>query len=497
MTTPRRRADRPEPPPRRRGSSATPIVSAPGALLGLATVAVVPFLPARGPGASPGALHAPTTAVLGGTVIDGTGAAPLPDAVVLVREGRIACVGTETDCPVPEDAERVDASGRWIAPGLVDAHVHYSQTGWADGRPDALDVRERYPYAETVHWLEGHPNVLGRSYLCSGVTATFDVGGYPWTWDLRERSDEMPHIAAAGPLLSTVDHWVNLPAERQFIHMASDSAVRAGAEYLVANGTDAVKVWFLAGARSDTAALRARFETAAAAAREAEVPLIVHATGLWQAKVAVENGAHLLVHSVYDSPVDEAFLRLAREAGTIYTPTLVVFEGYTQLRARAFDSERYGESLACVDPASLEKARLTDSLQGGASGEEAARMRAAGRERAELMAANLRRVLEAGIPVAMGTDAGNPLTLHGPSVYPEMEAMAEAGMTPTQVLVSATRTAARAMGRLDDLGTLETGKVADLVILGADPLADVRNWRRVEAVMRAGRLYEREALEYR
>ncbi|NIP81445.1 MAG: amidohydrolase family protein, partial [Gemmatimonadetes bacterium] len=422
----------------------------------------------------------PPIALVGATLIDGTGAPPVPGATVVVREGRIACAGPAADCPVPDDARRIDVAGRWITPGLIDAHVHYSQTGWADGRPDALDLRDEYPYEETVHWLETHPDVLGRGYLCSGVTATFDVGGYPWTWGLRSRSDTsglMPHVEAAGPLLSTRDHWLNLPAERQFVFIPDDSAVEAGVDYLAVNGTSAVKVWFLVGARSDTAALRHRLETAATRAREAGIPLIVHATGLWDATVAVENGAHLLVHSVQDEAVDERFLRAAREAGTLYTPTLVVYDGYAQLAARRFEPGPYGDALACVDPTSLAKARATDEVPGGIGGDqlESLRARAAGRRR--VTAENLRRVRDAGIPVVLGTDAGNPLTLHGPSVYLELEAMADAGLSPAEVLVAATRDAARAMGREDDLGTLEPGKVADLLVLRADPLADVRGWR--------------------
>ena len=112
------------------------------------------------------------------------------------------------------------------------------------------------------------------------------------------------------------------------------------------------------------------------------------------------------------------------------------------------------------------------------------------------MDANLKRVNDAGIPIIMGTDAGNPLTLHGASVYREMEAMAGAGMTPMQVLIASTRNAARAMGR-EDIGTLEAGKLADLVVLDADPLAAVSNLRRVRLVARGGEIWTREELEYR
>ncbi len=100
--------------------------------------------------------------------------------------------------------------------------------------------------------------------------------------------------------------------------------------------------------------------------------------------------------------------------------------------------------------------------------------------------ANLRRVRDAGIPIAMGTDAGNPLTLHGVSVYAEMEAMQAAGMTPAQVVVSSTQIAARAAGLDKTTGTIEKGKQADILILGGDPLTDVSNFRKIHVVMRGG-----------
>lgn len=437
-------------------------------------------------------------ALVGATLVDGTGAAPVADAVVVAREGRITCAGPRAACPVPPDAETIDVAGRWIVPGLVDAHVHYSQTGWADGRPDALDVRDRFPYPETVAGLEADPDRFHRAYLCSGVTAVFDVGGYPWTWDLREPAEasaRAPHVAAAGPLLSTIDHWVNVPAERQFVHMADDSTTRAGARYLLANRTDAVKVWYLVrGDDPDTTRLGSLLRAAADEAGAAGVPMIVHATGLWQAKDALRAGAKVLVHSVYEDPIDEEFLDLARRAGAIYVPTLTVLDGYRMLRLRDFDPAPYGDALACVDPATRRKAFLTDSLPGAPDPDDRARIEASFDERSELMRHNLARVHAAGIPVAMGTDAGNPLTLHGPAVYAEMEAMQGAGLSPMDVLVAATRNGAAAMGRAVDLGTVERGKVADLVVLGADPTVDIANARGVEIVVRNGRAWRREAL---
>ena len=429
-------------------------------------------------------------ALVRGTLIDGTGAPPRI-GTVLIRGGRIACVG---ECSLSGGVALVNAAGKYVIPGLVDAHMHYSQTGWVDARPDAEDVRARFPYDSTIAALEAHPERYYRSYLCSGVTATFDVGGYPWTWRLRQPAEadpSAPHVAAAGPLLSTIDHWVNLPASRQFVHMAGDSAARAAAQMIASYGSDALKVWYIVeGPSRDTTALKALVRAAADEARRAGIPLIVHATGLWEAKDALRVGARLLVHSVDDAVVDEEFIRLARAAGTIYMPTLAVMDGYRQLYERRFDSE--GLAMACVDPATRAKVQLTASLPARTPGPGFAAYFDRNRQTTH---ENLRRVHAAGIPVAMGTDAGNPLTLHGASVFREMEAMARAGMPPAEVLASSTRIAARAMGR-DDIGTLEPGKIADLVVLSRDPLQSISHVRSIVLVVRAGKVWRRDELEY-
>jgi len=123
----------------------------------------------------------------------------------------------------------------WIAPGLIDSHVHFSQTGWADGRPDSIDVRAAHPYEKVEADLKSNPERFGRSYVCSGVTSVWDVGGYPWTLRLQDRfnnNSQLPNVVAAGPLMSTLDHWLNLPAERQFIVLKDAESARNGINYL-------------------------------------------------------------------------------------------------------------------------------------------------------------------------------------------------------------------------------------------------------------------------
>ena len=440
----------------------------------------------------------PPRALVGGTLVDGTGRPPVPDSVVLLRDGKIDCAGPRSACPVPHDLDIVevtDVKGRWITPGLIDAHVHFSQTGWADGRPDSLDVRAKHPYEEVEGDLRRHPERFGRTWLCAGVTSVFDVGGYPWTLRLpawAEPLSEVPRVKAAGPLLSTLDHWLNLAGERQFIYLKDEAAARDGVRFLAASGAGAVKVWYIDVDDRKPEEVFATVQAGGDEARKAGLPLIVHSTELATAKAALRAGAKLLVHSVWDAPIDDEFLALVKKNNAIYCPTLTVgrghvrmFEGAVRHQAPAVDDPNH-----CVDLITLKKvaetAELSARLPSGFTADQLAARDKRTSDREKIAAANLKKVAEAGIPIAMGTDAGNPLTLHGPSVYAEMEAMQAAGLTPMQVLVASTQGGALALGRDKELGTVEKGKLADLLILGADPTKDAAAFRQVRTVIRGG-----------
>jgi imidazolonepropionase-like amidohydrolase len=434
-------------------------------------------------------------AITGATLINGTGAPPVPDAVVVIRAGRVVCAGTRRACAIPAGAARTDARGTWLVPGLIDAHVHFSQTGWFDGRPDAADLRDHYPYPQVVANLQAHPERFFRSYLCSGISSVFDVGGYPWTWAMRDRATggaPGPRIATAGPLFATVDFWLNLPAERQFIYMSDDSTVRAAVRAHAAFRTDAVKIWYIMPPQPpDTTRVQMLVRATAEEAHKLGVRVIVHATGLWEAKDAIRAGADVLVHSVDDQPVDEEFLELARSHNVAYITTLMAGEGYLQAGQGTVDGRRY--PLQCADSISrtlvasgpvrspgVKEWWADTNVVGAIEGQRS------------IAVANARRVQEGGATVAAGTDAGNPGTLHGPSIHRELALLHEAGLTPMEVLVAVTRNAARAMGREAEVGTLESGKAADLVALTGDPLEDVQNYQRVRWVMKGGvRVYQR------
>jgi len=292
---------------------------------------------------------APPIALVGATVFDGNGGEPLEDAVVVLRDGKIEAFGPRAETPLPEGVEVIDLAGRFLTPGLVDTHVHYSQTGWADGRPDASDQRADYPYAAAMTANRRNPGIYHRAFVRSGVTAVFDCGGYPWTRDIgssTELSSDAPHVAAAGPLLATMRPEVlRLPDQDQLLLMEDEEGVRALVRSHKQQGSDAIKVWFI-NRRDEFERNAELVRVAGDEARKQGLPLIVHATELATAQVAVEAGAKLLVHSVEDRPVSPEFLAAAKAAGTYYCPTLTVRGGYTMLKLRMLTDEVHGQRAA-------------------------------------------------------------------------------------------------------------------------------------------------------
>ena len=249
-------------------------------------------------------------------------------------------------------------------------------------------------------------------------------------------------------------------------------------------GASAIKVWYLQLPDSLQPHARDMLTIAGQAAQKANKPLIVHATQLPRAKEAVAAGAKVLVHSVETAELDDEFIAAARRMETIVIPTLTVREGYADVGLGRSPAARY--PLECVDH--VTRAKLERALPEPTRARLAAAARPGGPwdTQRRTMEVNLRKMRDGGIPIAMGTDAGNPGTAHGPSIYREMEAMQAAGMTARQVLLSSTLIAARAMGREADLGSIDIGKHADLTIFDADPAADIANARRVHMVVRGG-----------
>ncbi len=435
------------------------------------------------------------TLLQGATAFDGNGGS-ITNSKILIRDGRIEAIGGE-ELETPENAEVIDLSGKFITPGLVDAHVHFSQTGFFDGRPDALDIRDTLCFDSLQVRLKRNPSPYLESYLRSGVTAVYDVGGFEWTVDLQktvEANLNAPHVAAAGPLLTPFPQdrldIFNVPPSRQMLALTSPEF---GKEYVQKNtalGSTGIKIWSIN--------LQDSIFMQSLRAVAAEIPLqgnqlIVHATDLDQAKEAIRLGAKVLVHSVDDQLVDEEFIQLAKESSVILCPTLVVVPGYS-IAFKSLQGEfPLNDPNQVVDPETRNLLNASQSFfkyfQGQEKFEDMIKSIEETDEKLKsIMYGNLKLLYEAGITIALSTDAGNPGTLHGISVYDELEAMQKAGIPAKDLIPMATQNGARAMRRLDDFGTLEVGKMADLIILEKDPSLDASHFRSISHVMRGGLL---------
>lgn len=443
---------------------------------------------------NPGPVNTSDSTVLrGATIFDGNGNR-LKNGTILVNGGKIIAIG-DASLDVPGDAKMVDLSGKFITPGLVDAHVHFAQTGFVDGRPDAFDIRDSINYTALQARLQTEPEHYYEAYLRSGVTAVYDVGGFPWSIAIQQTAEDnlmAPHVAAAGPLLTPVPQQdletFNTPSEKQMLELTSPEFGRQAVIQNTGLGSTGIKIWQI---NLEDANFLKALEAVALETRVRGNKLIVHATNLDQAKKALELEAKVLVHSVEDVEVDVAFLAKAKQLEITYIPTLVVMHGYYYTYKAILDGD-----FVIKDPNKVVDDR-TRSLLEGAHGFAQLGDTAYLREslpRLEryigiidsIMGMNLRRVYKSGIRIAVGTDAGNPGTLHGISIFDELEAFQGAGIPPEEIIVMATRNGAIAMDRSADIGTLEPGKQADLVIMDEDPSANISNLRSLTHVMRGG-----------
>ena len=437
-------------------------------------------------------------AIIGATVIHPERelpAAVAANSTIIINGNRIERVGPAGSTPVPKGATRIDGKGKWVVPGLIDAHVHFFQSGNLYTRPDVADFNAVVPYAKEVERNKARLAATFKVWLASGVTSVVDIGGPFWNFEMRDAalaSPAAPRVAVAGPLISMIDRVKLDLGDPPIIKIGSPDEARALVQRELERKPDFIKVWFIHQKGDDLAAQEAIVRATADAAHAGGARLAVHATELIVAKASLRAGADFLVHSVEDEPIDDEFLALAKQSRALYCPTLFVVMGYRYALSNTWQPTEAERRLA--DPQILSAMRDLDRIPEDRRPERVAKAMANPPQpkASPIALANLRKVWDAGTTVVMGTDAGNIGTLHGPSVFRELQVMTEAGLTPLQVLRSATANGAKAMGL--DVGLLRARQLADVVILDADPLADVKNLSRIHRVIKDGKLFVPEEL---
>jgi imidazolonepropionase-like amidohydrolase len=423
----------------------------------------------------------------GATVVDGNGGAPMSDAVVVLRGDRIEAVGPQPSVRVPKGARVIDVKGKWITPGLVDAHVHFFQSGGLYTRPDAIDLRSAVPYAEDLAGSKSRLDETFARYLASGITTVVDVGGPEWNFDVRARaaaSDKAPRVAVAGPLIATES---TEPQKRldlgdpPIVSAANAEEAAAMARGLLPSRPDLIKIWGIGSGPEGARRLRDITAAVVAVAKPAGIRTAVHATDLEQARAAVEGGAEVLVHSVDDAPVDDAFVAALKGRDIVLVTTAVVFEGYRETLS--------GEPELSPIERRLGDASVIATLS-EIPPELVARLKGKMPDATPQIQANAVKLVAGGVRVAAGTDAGNIGTLHGPALHRELELLVAGGLTPSQALTAATRDAAHVYAAAPDIGLVAPGYRADLLVLYADPTKSTAALARIAQVWSRGRAHD-------
>jgi imidazolonepropionase-like amidohydrolase len=365
----------------------------------------------------------PILILAGGTLIDGTGSPPMPDAVVVIRGKHILAVGRRADATLPAGVPVIDVAGATILPGFINAHVH--------GGYDATALAE---------WAQG------------GVTTVRDMAARPSlvNFAFRDETWANPNLArlvVAGPMVTVPDgypiaYW-GMPALT--VTSATDAQEKVAA--LLDQGADFIKIALESGAIFGQQMPMLSPEEATAIVQVAHSrgkPVSAHVTVAADLPGALDAGVDDIAHMATDRVSDATIQRMV-EASVYWVPTLELWQGV-----------------------GLRRAAIAD---------------------------NLRRFVAASGQVALGTDylgapnvdfdLGMPIT--------EIELMAQAGMTPMQIIVAATRNAAHVCGLERELGTLEPGKLADVLVVDGDPLTDVHVLTQTRLVLRDGVIIMQEA----
>ncbi len=413
-----------------------------------------------------------TKAIVGVTVIGGGAQAPIKDAVIIIEGARIKEIGARGKTPIPKGARTIDAQGKYVIPGLADMHHHL-----ADGSFNFAEQDPKKNLAQLLAW--GFTTVFAMSVEMNSFSEFKKI--------TAEDAAAYPRFFTAGRLFGAKRGWGSF--QGGYTPDTPDEA-RAAVRELKSANVDAIKIVYDDMSWLTKRAMPAlKPETLEAIIDEAHkqgLKAYVHAPILKYAKEALRAGADGFVHGIISDPIDDEFVAAMKKNRAVYISTLTLFEacvdpaGWSR-RARAFDDrERINKEVydSLSDPAMLK------GWEAGWNNIPYAK------ERMGTLRANLKKLFDAGVPVITGTDTGVPGVLLGVSGQMELMLFTEAGLKPEDALRAATINAARMIGREKDLGSIEAGKLADLVILDADPLADIRNIRRIHRVMKGGVLYD-------
>ena len=389
------------------------------------------------------------TAFSGATIIDGTGSEPIKNGVLLIHEGKVAAVGRNDQVAIPKGTKVVDVKGKIIMPGIINGHGHVGNTRGIEGG--------HYSRENVIDNL--------RIYARYGITTVVSLG-----------DDQKEAIALRHVHDSAATDRARLFIAGKVITGSTPAEATAIVDSNHHMGVDFMKIRVDDNLGTTTKMSEEVYRAVIRRSHELGYKIATHMYYLEDAKKLLDAGSDFIAHSVRDLPVDEAFIQLIKQKNVGYCPTLTrevstfVYGETPGFFNDPFFTREYNSSLVgpLKDPARQSQVRSNRNAQ-------------IYRQQLPLAMTNLKTLSDTRVPIVFGTDSGVPTRFMGYFEHMEMQMMAEAGLTPMQIIVSATRDAAKYLG-LSGLGTLSDGHWADFLVLDADPLQDIRNLRRIAAV---------------
>jgi len=414
--------------------------------------------------------------IRGVTLIDGTGRPPLANATVVVQGDRITQVTTQTATP-PSGAQVIEGRGKFLIPGLIDVHVHLTGGSGTRANTQPLTPQQERTGTSALH-----------SFLYAGVTTIFDAGNQAaFIFALRDKERAgtivSPRIFATGGTVTSpgghggpfyIEAW---PQDRAILdtHLA-------GTPDLVKIGQDE-HGWMMRP--MITKLPDDLLEKIIRYYHTKGVRSTIHISNEHDATEAIYAGVDTLAHPVIQSPISNAFVNIMKVKRIPDASTLTIGDSYSRLveHPEYLDQPLYR---AILDPAEIQRLRTTVAASYKTDGRTAWM-----KVMTPVAQENVRKLNAVGKDIiALGTDLSS-----GADTQRELELIVGGGVTPADAIVIATRNSARFLGKLDDLGTVEVGKFADLVLLAADPTADINNAKAIDTVIKAGQVIDRKKLD--
>ena len=412
------------------------------------------------------------------------------DQTVIIDSNKITAVGPFKKIKIPASTTIIDATGKYITPGLVDGHIHFFQSGGLYTRPDGYNFAAITPYEKDQQWIkENRADIMNR-YLACGITTVVDVGGPMSNYNVRaeaEKASKYPNAWVTGPLISTYQPPNLDKKDPPIIKVNSAEEAKELVRKQLPFKPDFIKIWYIVLPGQKATSTLPIVKAAIDESHANGLKVAVHATEFETAKLAVENGADILVHSVDDRVLNDTLLDLLKTHKTVYIPTLLVAQDYSRTFTQNFSYSAYDQKYAnpfmlgnLMDLQHIEKTKLPFDYK---------KMKKAfpvPSKEDSTMLVNLKLAQDKGVLVVAGTDAGNIGTHHASSLYDELLAMRSAGLSNLAILQSATINAAKGFGKEASYGSIEKGKVADILLLDKNPLDDLSALTNIKTIYHRG-----------